>query len=228
MVRNTFILSTLAALGCISMVLAQKPQTLEANVNTSGIKATFTFEPIDDSGDGAKVTINVVEGLTKKFAVLPKIGFEYHIHVKPAGPNNDCMATGGHLDPTNVGNAVCDPKTPEKCQEGDLSGKHGNLMPTEDGSIPEFSYVDKFIHFTGEASTITGRSVVIHNNGTKIACADILPQGESGSDSQRQSSITAGDSHTNGASADGRLSGNAVWMAMGTVGSGLMAGMMAL
>ncbi|KAF9187780.1 hypothetical protein BGZ51_001064, partial [Haplosporangium sp. Z 767] len=178
------ILSTLATLGCIGMVLARKPQTLEANINTSDIKATFTFEPINDRGAGAKVTIDVVKGLSKKFAVLPKIGFEYHVHVKPVGPNNDCMATGGHLDPTNVGNAICDPKTPKKCQEGDLSGKHGNLMPTEHGSIPKFSYLDKYIHFTGKASTIAGRSVVIHNNGTRIACADIVPQNKCDSGSK--------------------------------------------
>ncbi|KAF8933576.1 hypothetical protein BGZ58_006259, partial [Dissophora ornata] len=103
-------------------------------------------------------------------------GFEYHIHVKPVGPDNDCIATGGHLDPESIGaTAKCNPAKPEKCQEGDLSGKHGELKATESGSIPTMSYVDHLLQFTGESSTIVGRSVVIHNNGTRVACGDILP-----------------------------------------------------
>jgi hypothetical protein len=78
---------------------------------------------VSADGVGAQVLVDVQKGLSKSFAVLPSVGFEYHIHVKPVGPNNDCMATGGHLDPANVGAAVCDPAKPDKCQEGDLSGK---------------------------------------------------------------------------------------------------------
>lgn len=79
------------------------------------------FAPLSNNG-GAQVWIEVKSGLSKKFAVSPTGGFEYHIHVKPVGSNNDCMATGGHLDPANVGAAKCMAAKPDKCQEGDLSG----------------------------------------------------------------------------------------------------------
>ncbi|KAF9963212.1 hypothetical protein BGZ70_007563, partial [Mortierella alpina] len=130
---------------------ADTPSALQAHIDMSGIKATFTFTPLGDNSDkGANVAINVVSGLSTKIAAIPAVGFEYHIHVNPV-TNNDCMTTGGHLDPTNVGAAKC---------------KHGNLMPTESGALAPITYTDKEIHFTGVNSTIVGRSVVIHNNAT--------------------------------------------------------------
>ncbi|KAF9132175.1 hypothetical protein BGW39_000682 [Mortierella sp. 14UC] len=155
---------------------------MAAAINQDGIEANFMFAPLPNNG-GAQVWIEVKGGLTKKFAVSPTGGFEYHIHVKPVGSNNDCMATGGHLDPTNVGAAKCLPAKPDGCQEGDLSGKHGELKATDSGAIAPISYNDKYIHFSGETTTIAGRSVVIHNNGTRVACANIYPFGQSTSPS---------------------------------------------
>ncbi|KAF8975822.1 hypothetical protein BGZ46_008806 [Entomortierella lignicola] len=139
------------------------------------IRADFVFESVP--GIGAKVKIDVQKGLSKAFAVSPTGGFEYHIHVKPVGPNDDCMATGGHLDPANVGATKCDPIKADKCQEGDLSGKHGELKATESGQLPTVSYVDHQVQFSGSTTTIEGRSIVIHNNGSRVACGDILPVG---------------------------------------------------
>ena len=52
----------------------------------------------------------------------------YHIHVSPVSSNGNCSSTGSHLDPYNVGETVpCDPSQPDKCQVGDLSGKHGTM-----------------------------------------------------------------------------------------------------
>ncbi|KAG0279926.1 hypothetical protein BGZ95_011829 [Linnemannia exigua] len=149
----------------------------------NAIRANFMFAPLANNG-GAQVWIEVKSGLSKKYAISPTGGFEYHIHVKRVGPNNDCMATGGHLDPTNIGAAKCMPAKPDRCQEGDLSviggyGKHGELKATESGAIAPISYNDKFIHFSGETTTIEGRSVVIHNNGTRVACANIVPYEQS-------------------------------------------------
>ncbi|KAF8983137.1 hypothetical protein BGZ46_010802 [Entomortierella lignicola] len=202
----------------------------------SGIKGTFRFTPLDKNQAGALVDIKIDSGLTTTFAVLPTVGFEYHIHVKPVGQGGDCMATGGHLDPTNVGMAKCNPAIPEKCQEGDLSGKHGNLMPTESGELPEIHYQDKQLSFTGADTTIAGRSIVIHNNGTRVACADILPVQTLGSNHVKgeqdamssSSSSSASNSHiNNGASADGRISTNEVlWTIAGTVASGIVAAML--
>ncbi|KAF9572508.1 hypothetical protein EC968_009732 [Mortierella alpina] len=139
----------------------------------NGIEASFIFAPQPHSG-GAEVVIDVVKGLSKLLALSPTGGYEYHIHVSPVGPDNDCMATGGHLDPFKVGSVKCDASRPEKCQEGDLSGKHGELMATESGAIPTISYLDRQLRFSGVETTIVGRSVVIHNNGTRVACGNIL------------------------------------------------------
>ncbi|KAF9109729.1 hypothetical protein BGX27_007263 [Mortierella sp. AM989] len=178
-----------------------------------GIKGSFSFVPLDKSSTGAAVTIEVESGLTTKFSLLPSVGFEYHIHVNPVGSNGDCMATGGHFDPTNVGMAECDPALPEKCQEGDLSGKHGNLKPTISGAIQKFSYVDKQLTLTG-SNNIAGRSVVIHNNGTRVACGNIVALSGTNHaqvDQNTKASSSASTSQVNnGAAADGRISSNEV------------------
>lgn len=58
----------------------------------------------------------------------------------------------------------------------DYLGKHGNLKPS---AVPlgAITYVDKQLRWEGAATTIVGRSVVAHNNGTRIACANLLPVG---------------------------------------------------
>ncbi|KAF9332178.1 hypothetical protein BG006_004943 [Podila minutissima] len=148
-------------------------QPLQATLNMNEVQACFKFTPLGPNIPGALVEIT---GVIKAQAVKPNEGFEYHIHEKPVGPNNDCMATSGHLDPLKFGNGRCNPATPDKCQEGDLSGKHGNLKPS---AVPvgAITYVDKYLRWEGAATTIVGRSVVVHNNGTRIACGDLLPVG---------------------------------------------------
>ncbi|GJJ68358.1 hypothetical protein EMPS_00704 [Entomortierella parvispora] len=175
--KNRASLSLSLSLSHVFSLLIQLISSISA-VLTGGVQATFTFAPLADSPVGATVTV-----VTRKLpSPAPEAGFEYHIHVNPVGPNNDCGATGGHLDPTNVGMATtCDPDTPEKCQEGDLSGKHGNLMPEDlpEGDVVVYvdvlTYVDHQLQFSGEDTTIVGRSVVVHSNGTRIACANLVP-----------------------------------------------------
>ncbi|KAG0213488.1 hypothetical protein BGX28_004343 [Mortierella sp. GBA30] len=230
MVQKSFVLTALVALSGVAMVHADTttPTPLQASIDMSGIKATLLFTPVGDSDTGANVTVNVLSGLTKKFAILPAVGFEYHVHVQPVGPNNDCMATGGHLDPDNIGTAVkCNPSTPEKCQEGDLSGKHGYLMPTDSGALPPITYVDDQLQFTGVNTTIVGRSIVIHNNGTRVACGNILPVG-GGSQTASPPVAANSDGQKNGAASENRISREVLWMVLGTVGSGVMAALMAL
>lgn len=50
----------------------------------------------------------------------------YQVRANPVGSNGNCSSTGSTLDPANVGSTMlCDPNAPDKCQAGDLSGKHG-------------------------------------------------------------------------------------------------------
>ncbi|KAF9428534.1 hypothetical protein BGZ94_002019 [Podila epigama] len=181
--KSSLVLSAIAALGFMAPGYAQlvvpNSNSLVANIDMNGIKAQFLFIPVT-KGTGAEVHIDVTSGLSKSFVTPPAKGFEYHIHVNPVGPNNDCMATGGHLDPTNVGAAKCNPTTPEKCQEGDLSGKHGELKASESGAH-KISYVDRQLQLKGETTTIAGRSIVIHNNGARVACGNIVPYGSTAS-----------------------------------------------
>ncbi|KAG0355768.1 hypothetical protein BGZ54_001021 [Gamsiella multidivaricata] len=164
-------------MGYFNLVKSQlmTPQILSAVIDMNNIQANFIFAPL--AAGGAQVLVNVQKGLSQSFAISPTGGFEYHIHVSPVGLNNNCSTTGGHLDPTDVGTAKCNPAKADKCQEGDLSGKHGELKATESGSVPTISYVDPYLQFSEEATTIAGRSIVIHNNGTRVACANILPVG---------------------------------------------------
>jgi len=176
MVKHSTVFSILAAVHCIGLAQSQlvtPRDILAVAISMNGIDANFIFAPQPHS-DGAQVVIDVTKGLSKLLALSPTGGYEYHIHVSPVGPDNDCMATGGHLDPYKVGPVKCDALRPAKCQEGDLSGKHGELMATESGAIPTISYLDRQLRFSGAETTIVGRSVVIHNNGTRVACGDIL------------------------------------------------------
>ncbi|KAG9069878.1 hypothetical protein KI688_009203 [Linnemannia hyalina] len=190
--KSSFVLSVIAAASYTCQAQSQlvASQIMASAINMDGIEANFMFAPLANNG-GAQVWIEVKSGLSKKFAISPTGGFEYHIHVNPVGPNNDCMATGGHLDPTNVGAAKCLAAKPDKCQEGDLSGKHGELKATESGAIPPQSYNDKYIKFSGETTTIAGRSVVIHNNGTRVACGNIYPFKQSSSPSTSTNSASS-------------------------------------
>ncbi|KAF9932442.1 hypothetical protein BGZ65_004470 [Modicella reniformis] len=181
----------------------------EAHIQQKGIDAVFTFDKV---ATGVNVTITVIKGLNTTTQVLPE-GFDYHIHVKPIGADGDCMATGGHLDPTNVGAPPCNPKNLTSCQIGDLSGKHGNLtadVKSLSGAIATISYIDTQLSFTGEGA-ITGRSVVIHNNFTRLACANLIvdgytapsPSGGSGS-----GTLTGNPSATNKPSSAVKLVGS--------------------
>lgn len=94
----------------------------------AGIVGRFTFSPLPDTqgSGGANVFIDIEGGLTRELEILPRVGFEYHIHVKQVGAKNNCEATGGHLDPNPLqpGIVPCDSSSPDKCQAGDLSGKY--------------------------------------------------------------------------------------------------------
>ncbi|KAF9580035.1 hypothetical protein BGW38_003473 [Lunasporangiospora selenospora] len=163
-----------------------------ANVDMNGVKATFTFEKV---AEGMNITVAVQSGLNTTAQKLPS-GFDYHVHVSPVGPNNNCSSTGLHLDPAKVGVAKpCNPSDLTTCQTGDLAGKFGNLNATADGSITTFSYVDKQLNFTGAGpeGALLGRSIVIHNNITRYACADIVVEGYKGTDGNGTTTPPKGD-----------------------------------
>jgi len=132
------------------------------------VKGTITFEGFMDGQ--TLVTVDITEGLND-----PTAEYAYHIHEYPVPNNGDCMLTGSHLSPNGYPDAAqCDPQNPFSCQEGDLSGRHGSLEGSRDGSAYA-EYTDEFLVWNDRESAIWGRSIVIHYpNGTRMACANIV------------------------------------------------------
>ncbi|KAG0368705.1 hypothetical protein BC939DRAFT_439549 [Gamsiella multidivaricata] len=177
-------LKSIATVLAVAGLAAAQTNTTElkhgqAHVDMNGIDATFTFDKV---AEGMNITVSVAKGLTTGLLIQttpPQTGFEYHIHDFPVGPNNNCTATGAHLDPAKVGVAKpCDPTDLNTCQTGDLAGKHGPLVPVNNatGEIPTINYIDSQLNFTGDGAMV-GRSIVIHNNGTRIGCANLVVDG---------------------------------------------------
>ncbi|KAG8917984.1 hypothetical protein FRC00_012995, partial [Tulasnella sp. 408] len=152
----------------------------------AGIRAIVDFTGYGD-GRGTYVKVEVYEGLRSDDA-QGNGPYSYHIHTNPVSADGNCTSTKGHLDPLTVTDAVtCNPDTPEYCEEGDLSGKHGKMNGTTDGTVNAFGYTDEFLRFFPEFNgetllincfpeelSILGRSIVIHDrNKTRIACGNI-------------------------------------------------------
>ena len=82
---------------------------------------------------------------------------------------------GGHYDPLGAAQAenyasICNPRMPQNCEIGDLSGKFGNFQSAETVAA---TYTDQYLSLSGVYS-IVGRSIVIHfQNGSRFVCANI-------------------------------------------------------
>jgi Cu/Zn superoxide dismutase len=110
----------------------------DLSTKLAGSNDTFRIEvAVEAASDrrGVNVTINMNGGPGKSSGPysmltlsLPSANMPvYHIHEKPVPSDDDCKATGGHLDPTERGESPeCDPRDPSSCQVGDLAGIFGN------------------------------------------------------------------------------------------------------
>ncbi|KAA1109980.1 hypothetical protein PGT21_005552 [Puccinia graminis f. sp. tritici] len=109
--------------------------------------------------------------------VLKNQGFSYHIH-ESAITGNDCKSSGNHWNPTGskfTGPKAfyCKPERPSRCESGDLSGKHGKLVPGPNNQ--RISYLDPSLKLSYSRRGILGKSIVVHNqSGAMIACANIV------------------------------------------------------
>ncbi|KAF9087270.1 hypothetical protein BGX23_008260 [Mortierella sp. AD031] len=177
-----------------------------ASLNQNGVEAKFTFDKVEG---GMNITVSVLKGLTYEALINKTHGYEYHVHVKPVGANGDCMAIGGHLDPASVGPDHCQPKNLTTCQTGDLSGKYGTLNGTETGAIPLIHYLDTQLSFTTpEGGAMVGRSVVIHNNGTRIACGDLIVDGYTAGNSTKPNGTSTGTTPSTDKNGAAKLAGS--------------------
>jgi hypothetical protein len=128
--------------------------------------------------EGVTFTVNLT-GLPDQAQYGP---FAWHIHAMPVPDDGNCTETMGHLDPTNRGELyMCDPAQPETCQVGDLSGKHGGKISTENTFTTTFT--DPYLSVQeGSDGFFGGLSFVLHTgNTTRITCANFeLVQGGNG------------------------------------------------
>ncbi|KAI5777132.1 superoxide dismutase [Geopyxis carbonaria] len=150
--------------------------------NLIGYKYSAEFEHpmvrgsvLMQSFTGTGVNINV------DLAGLRRSGFPgawtYTIHEEPITDFN-CNTAKGPLDPYRRGTATpCDPKRPENCVVGDLSGKHGKIMVDRFDRF-QSQYTDLYLGLrVGPAAYAGNRSVVIHANDankTPVACANFV------------------------------------------------------
>lgn len=101
----------------------------------------------------------------------------YHIHENPVPEDGNCNSTGKHFDKYGVGDDfVCDKTKPEKCQLGDLSGKHGLINFTEPTtSLSDHAYHDDYLSTTpGDTAFFGDLSIVVHRKADKfrLACGN--------------------------------------------------------
>lgn len=106
---------------------------------------------------------------------------EYHIHVSPVPEDGNCTATGGHLDPYNVGDPyVCPGETGAvTCQVGDLSGKHGAIDTAALGAASYMTqYLDYYLSTVPDTVGFFGnRSFVVHDQaGARLNCGNFVLQ----------------------------------------------------
>ncbi|AMD22308.1 HGL032Cp [Eremothecium sinecaudum] len=129
------------------------------------------------------ITFTSYEGIAKVSVELasiinPEDGFSYHIHEKGLDSNDECACytTGEELNPYN-GIATCnDVQDKSLCKVGDLSGKYGAI----NSNLYQAKYLDPYLGlYASSPSYIGERSIAIHkSDGTRIACADIIPCSE--------------------------------------------------
>lgn len=154
-----------------------------AEFDLDGVKGTFKFNQ-KSLADPTIIEYNL-NGLkgNNKF---------YHVHLNPVPAydaskvkNNATAVTklcvnpiiGGHLNPYNITEKLPPKAGPlDKYEVGDLGGKHGPLIqvfgPAYDDHY-EGSFTDSQLPMSG-ASSIIGRSIVIHkNDGRRWVCASI-------------------------------------------------------
>ncbi|PVH71520.1 hypothetical protein DL98DRAFT_435035 [Cadophora sp. DSE1049] len=130
------------------------------------IKGSIRAEAPDD-GNGVLFTVRF-----ENFSIEGG-PFLYHLHAMPVPSGGNCTETLAHLDPYIRGESPpCDASTPQTCQVGDMSGKHGKV--TQDPF--EAGYLDPFLSLkVGDAAFFGNLSLVVHfGNATRITCANFV------------------------------------------------------
>ncbi|EEH41408.1 cytosolic Cu/Zn superoxide dismutase [Paracoccidioides lutzii Pb01] len=102
--------------------------------------------------------------------------FPWHVHDQPVSSDGNCNSTLAHLDLIDRGEfPPCNASNPKTCQEGDMSGKYGNITNASGGNVYEVTFIDNFTSLTdGLGAFVGNRSMVVHyRNSSRINCGNI-------------------------------------------------------
>lgn len=171
------------------------------NGNPQGVTYTATLPDRDDTeirgfisgtsnSNGTGVTFTV------DFTGFPseELGpYLYHVHDQPVPANGNCTATLAHQDSYIRGEQPpCNSTAPATCQDGDLSGKHGNI------TFPglQTSYSDLYLSTRqGPGAFFGNRSVVVHtSNTTRLTCANFVLDTSAGNRTSTNTTTTSSPS----------------------------------
>ncbi|KAI5290185.1 hypothetical protein KEM52_000542 [Ascosphaera acerosa] len=120
-------------------------------------------------GKGIKIHLRFT-GLPNNDSMAP---YMYHIHQYRVPEDGNCYATGGHLSPYGVPDDFkCDPQFAQRCQVGDLSGKHGKLPKGDYITM----YRDDYLSInTMDPAFFGNLSIVVHSNdNTRLNCGNFV------------------------------------------------------
>ncbi|KAJ1916541.1 hypothetical protein IWQ60_008072 [Tieghemiomyces parasiticus] len=163
------ILAALAAVAGTQIVSAH--WISEAKMSCpSGKEGTFKF---DDPHHGyVEVTITFKN-------LIPGAQYNYFIDQHSVGAIKDCTKSGGLFDPkgvfSNPDTYSCKADKIKTCAVGDLTGRGGVLVGTNDPSrVTTLVWKDRGIVLRG-TNSVNGKSVVLYdNNENLILCSDIV------------------------------------------------------
>ncbi|RHZ43649.1 putative cytosolic Cu/Zn superoxide dismutase [Aspergillus thermomutatus] len=101
----------------------------------------------------------------------------YYIHENPVPADGDCYRTGNPFDAYRRGDkTACNMTSPQTCQIGDLSGKHGPIVTADDQGF-ETRYTDLYLSTEpGEPAYFGNRSIVVHrlSDRARLNCANFV------------------------------------------------------
>ena len=97
-------------------------------------------------------------------------GHKWHVHERPPRtPGQSCSNDiGGHYNPFDVDlnsnqySTECSPRSPLRCESGDLSGKHGKLnLGPGTASRKTYTYIDTNLNLWGDSADYSSESFTI-------------------------------------------------------------------
>ncbi|KAI0830965.1 hypothetical protein F5Y06DRAFT_281591 [Hypoxylon sp. FL0890] len=184
-VSSIISISALGSTGVLAQSPSPVPNAPVTTGNPAGVSAKAVLPPqafwtggsLSGNVQGYVLAMSARNGsgldYQVSFSNLPTQGgpFIYHVHSAPVPADGNCTSTLAHLDQMGRGETpACDSTQPATCQQGDLSGKYGNITD----ATSSYRFHDPYTSLReGDGAYIGNRSIVFHFfNKTRITCAN--------------------------------------------------------